>query len=126
MARPSKIVVAVSLTVVCLAPATAAGAAPVRSCNSADLRYPFQPGGPKAFGVFKLRIARGSCATAHQVAKVWMSRFETALRAGRTDVPRLVAGFRFTTVPARLVQTFRERGQRGTTSIFFDYRIPNG
>jgi hypothetical protein len=55
-----------------------------------------------------------------------MRRFEAAFRAGRTDLPRSVRGFKFTTVPARLVQAFRLRGRRGTTTISFDYRIPNG
>ena len=126
MPRPCKFFSAVLLATACLLPATAAGATPVHSCKSADLRYPFQPGGPKAFGVFALRIAHGDCATAHKVAKAWMKRFEAAFRAGRTDLPRSVGGFKFTRVPARLVQAFRLRGQRGTTTISFDYRIPNG
>jgi hypothetical protein len=126
MPRPCKLFAAVLLTIACLLPTTAAGATPAHSCKSADLRYPFKPGGLEAFGVFALRVAHGSCATAHKVAKAWMTRFEAAFRAGRTDLPRMVRGFRFTTVPARLVQAFRLRGQRGTTTIFFDYRIPNG
>jgi hypothetical protein len=117
---------AVLLTAVCLLPATAAGATPAHSCKSADLRYPFQSGGPKAFGVFRLRIVHGSCTTAHHVARLWMRRYEAAARAGRTELPRSVSGFRFRTVPARLVQAFRLRGHRGATTISFDYRIPNG
>ncbi len=120
---------AVLVLVACaLAAAAAATAASARSrgCDSADLRYPFQPGGPKAFGVFELRIAGGRCATAHEVAAAWMKRFEAAFRAGRTVVPRSVAGFRFTTLPAHEVQAFRERGRSATTTIWFDYRIPNG
>jgi hypothetical protein len=41
-------------------------------------------------------------------------------------VPRSVDGFRFTTLPAHDAQEFRERGQMGNTTIWFDYRIPNG
>ena len=55
-----------------------------------------------------------------------MNRFEAAFRAGRTVLPRSVDGFIFQTLPARLVQTFRERGRMGATTIVFDYRIPNG
>ena len=53
MPRPCKFFSAVWLTTACLLPTTAAGATPVHGCKSADLRYPFQPGGPKAFGVFR-------------------------------------------------------------------------
>jgi hypothetical protein len=41
-----------------------ADARPALRCTSAGLRYPFTPGGPKDFGVFKLRITRGTCTTA--------------------------------------------------------------
>jgi hypothetical protein len=128
---PRHTLAAVFILIACaVVPETAAGAAaaspPARNCNSADLRYPFQPGGPKTFGVFQLRIAGGPCATAHRVAAAWMKRFETAFRAGRTVVPRSVSGFRFTTLPAREVQAFPERGESGRTTIWFDYRIPNG
>jgi hypothetical protein len=108
-----------------LLPAAAADAGS-RRCNSADLRYPFQPGGPKTFGVFKLRITGGKCTTAHRVAKAWMKEFEANLRAGRVDLPRSAAGFRFTTLPPNAAQTYRERGRRRTTTIRFDYRVPNG
>jgi hypothetical protein len=37
-----------------------------------------------------------------------------------------VRGFRFTTLPTHDVQTFRERGESATATIWFDYRIPNG
>jgi hypothetical protein len=37
-----------------------------------------------------------------------------------------VAGFKFTTLPAHEAQTFRERGRMRNTTIWFDYRIPNG
>ena len=65
-----------------LVPATAADAAPTRVCKSSDLRYPFEPGGPKTFGVFRLTITGGGCGTAHSVAKRWMERFEADLRDG--------------------------------------------
>jgi hypothetical protein len=108
------------------AAASSAAATSQRSCRSADLRYPFQPGGPRTFGVFELATAHGSCATAHAVAKGWMSRFETAFRAGRLIMPRSVDGFRFKTLPAHEAQAFRERGEMGATTISFVYRIPNG
>jgi hypothetical protein len=98
-------------------PLAEAIAAPTHSCDSADLRYPFEPGGPKSFGVFGLRIAGARCATSHRVAAVWMKRFEAAFRAGRTVVPRSVRGFRFTTLPAHDVQAFRERGESATATI---------
>jgi hypothetical protein len=97
-----------------------------RTCKSADLRYPFQPGGPRTFGVFKLRITGGKCATAHRVAKKWMEQFEGNLRLGRLKLPRSVAGFRFKTLPANAAQTYRERGRKRKTTIRFDYRVPNG
>jgi hypothetical protein len=55
-----------------------------------------------------------------------MRRFEAAFRAGHTVLPRSVAGFTFTTLPAHAAQTFRERGTQMATTIWFDYRIPNG
>jgi hypothetical protein len=122
-----------ALCAVAIVCAAAAGAPPAahadtgtRTCKSADLRYPFQPGGPKTFGVFKLRITGGKCATAHRVAKRWMEEFEANLRLGRVKVPRSVAGFRFKTLPAKAAQTYRERGRKRTTTIRFDYRVPNG
>jgi hypothetical protein len=96
------------------------------SCRSGDLRYPFQPGGPKTFGVFKLRITGGTCATAHRVAKTWMNEFEGDLLRGHVRLPRRVEGFRFTTLPPNAAQTYRERGRKRTTTIRFDYRVPNG
>jgi hypothetical protein len=109
-----------------LAPAAVADAKTAQRCTSADLRYPFQEGGPKTFGVFKLRITAGRCATAHRVAKAWMKEFEADLRAGRVHLPRMVAGFSFTTLPPDAAQTYRERGRRRETTIRFDYRVPNG
>ena len=66
-------ILAVSVTAAVALPA-AAQAKTTRSCKSGDLRYPFQPGGPKTFGVFKLRITGGKCKTGHRVAKGWMDR----------------------------------------------------
>jgi len=129
MPRSAKLFIATLLLTACLLPGTAAATSAPRSCHSADLHYPadlFAPNGPRIFGVFGLRIAHGPCTTAHHVAQDWMRRFETAFRAGRTIVPRSVDGFRFKTLPAHEAQEFRERGQMGTTTIWFDYRIPNG
>ena len=129
MTHPFKSFIIATFLAACLVPAAAAGASAPRNCRSADLRYPaelFAPHGPLTFGVFQLRIAHGSCATAHAVAKAWMSRFESAFRAGRTVLPRAVDGFKFTTLPVHVAQTFRERGRRGATTIWFEYRIPNG
>ena len=111
-----------------LVPAATADARPTRVCKSADLRYPFEPGGPKTFGVFKLQITGGRCATAHRVAKAWMTRFESDLRDGNGPVklPRSVLGFRFRQLPPNAPQTYRLRGRKGTTSIRFDYVVPNG
>ena len=107
--------------------APTAGAQPAaRHCRSADLRYPFQPGGRNDFGVFKLRITGGRCVTAHRVAKRWMDRFEADLRAGRVRLPRTVMGFHFTTLPPDAAQSYNERGRRGATTIRFDYTVPNG
>jgi hypothetical protein len=125
MPKPIKLFIAAVIITACLLPATAAAASP-HGCRSADLRYPFMPGQPKAFGVFGLQIAHGPCTTAHRVAKAWMGRFEAAFRAGHLIMPRSVDGFRFTTLPAHEAQAFRERGQMGATTIWFKYVIPNG
>src|SRR3954452_17425001 len=103
-----------------------AAAADARTCRSADLRYPFMAGGPKTFGVFKLRIDGGSCATAHSVAKTWMGRFEANLRAERVRLPKSVQGFTFKPLPAHAAQTYTERGRKASTTIRFDYVVPNG
>jgi hypothetical protein len=126
MSKPIKLFIAAGLITACLLPATAAATASPQGCPSADLRYPFMPGGPNTFGVFGLQIAHGPCATAHRVAKAWMGRFEAAFRAGHLIMPRSVDGFRFTTLPAHEAQAFRERGVMGATTIWFTYRIPNG
>jgi hypothetical protein len=92
-------------------------------CPSADLRYPFQEGMPDDFGVWRLRISRGTCATAHRVAKTWQRRFEQSPSA---TLPRTVRGFRFRQLPPNAAQTYRLRGTRGATVIRFDYVVPNG
>jgi hypothetical protein len=113
--------------VVALLVATApAHAAASRSCKAGDLHYPFQPGGPKTFGVFKLTVTGGTCAKAHRVARSWMAEFELDLLLGKVKLPRKVAGFSFKSLPPDAAQTYRERGRRGATTIRFDYRVPNG
>ena len=114
--------IAFALALVPAAPAAAA----TRTCKSADLRYPFQPGGPKTFGVFHLRVTRGTCATAHRIAKAWMTEFEDRLSEGRVQLPRRISGFTFTELPPTAAQTYRLRGVKGTTRINFDYVVPNG
>src|SRR3954447_9298854 len=106
--------------------AAPAPAAPTRTCRSTDLRYPFMPGGPKTFGVFKLRVTGGTCSTAHRVAKAWMAEFEANLRAGSEKLPRSVQGFAFKNLPAHAAQTYTERGRRAATTVRFDYVVPNG
>ena len=91
-----------------------------------SLHYPFQPGGPKTFGVFKLQVTGGTCAKAHRVARSWMAEFELNLLLGKVKLPRKVAGFSFKSLPPDAAQTYRERGRRGATTIRFDYRVPNG
>ncbi|HKO26880.1 MAG TPA: hypothetical protein VJU80_05435 [Solirubrobacteraceae bacterium] len=117
---------AIALSLVALTPAVAASPIGARKCQSRDLRYPFSAGGPKTFGAFRLRIASGRCATAHKVAKDWMTRFEAKLHAGQASPPRSVDGFSFANLPVRAAQTYRERGRRRTTTIWFDYVVPNG
>jgi hypothetical protein len=114
----------VFVAVLALLPAAHAAAA--TSCKSADLRYPFRPGGPKTFGVFKLQVTNGTCRRAHRVARTWMAEFELELLLGRVRLPRKVAGFRFTQLPPNAAQTYRLRGRNATTTIRFDYRVPNG
>jgi hypothetical protein len=118
------LVVALAATAVLL-PAATADAKPTR-CKSADLRYPFMPGGPNTFGVFKLKITGGKCTTAHRVAKTWMKRFEANLKKGHVKLPRHVRGFTFETLPATEAQSYRERGRKGGKTIRFTYRVPNG
>jgi hypothetical protein len=96
------------------------------TCKSTDLRYPFQPGGAKTFGVFKLSVEGGRCTTAHRVAKGWMKAYEAEIQQGRVKLPKSVEGYAFKTLDSHQVQTYRERGRKGATTIRFDYRIPNG
>ena len=109
-----------------LVAAPTAPARPTLTCKSADMRYPFVPGGARNFGVFKLTITGGSCTTARSVAKAWMKRFEASILAGGAKTPKRVLGFTFVTLPTTAAQTYRERGRKATTSIRFDYRVPNG
>jgi hypothetical protein len=106
--------------------AVASTSTTVRRCNSSDLRYPFQPGGAKTFGVFRLRVAGGRCRTAHAVAHDWMRRFEKNLQGGHLRLPKSIDGFSFTNLPVRAAQTYRERGRRRTTTVWFNYVVPNG
>jgi hypothetical protein len=109
------------------AAAPAADARATLRCKSADLRFPFQPGGPNDFGVFELRITGGRCPTAHRVAKAWMKEFEAIDQSsGPLRFPRKAAGFRFTLLRAKAAQELRMRGRRGATTIRFDYRLPSG
>src|SRR4051794_32640466 len=123
--RPTILRSAAALTVAAalLVPGSAAAAV---GCRSSDLRYPFQKGGPKDFGVFRLTIANASCATARSAAKAWKHDFEAALKAGRVRLPKHEGGFTFKTLKATEAQTYRERGTKGSAVIRFDYRVPNG
>jgi hypothetical protein len=113
----------VALVLLPVAPA----AAKSRTCASSDLRYPFQAGGPKDFGVFRLKITGASCPTAHAVAKAWMTRFEKNLRGpGKLHLPRHVKGYTFKTLPPNAAQTYRLRGTNGAKTLRFDYVVPNG
>jgi hypothetical protein len=115
------------VTLVALLPAHAeAHAGATLRCKSGDLRYPFEPGGPKTFGVFKLRVTGGTCTTAHRVAKSWMNDFEGDILRGHLRLPRSVDGFSFKSLPPDAAQTYRERGRRRATTIDFEYRVPNG
>src|SRR3954451_14559944 len=113
---------AVAAAAVLLVPGSAAAA----GCKSSDLRYPFQKGGPKDFGVFRLTVTNATCATARSVAKAWKHDFEAALKNGRVRLPKHEGGFTFRTLKANQAQTYRERGTKGSAVIRFDYRVPNG
>jgi len=121
-----RLAVCTALFVAVLALLPAAPAAAATSCRSADLRYPFRPGGPKTFGVFKLRATNGTCRQAHRVARTWMAEFELELLLGRVKLPRKVAGFRFRQLPPNAAQTYRLRGRKAARTIRFDYRVPSG
>lgn len=124
---PSRLLTVLVIAVLAaVLPVAAADAKPKR-CKSADLRYPFQKGGPNDFGVFKLRITGGSCSTAHRVAKRWMTRFERNIRSeGKLKLPKNVEGFSFKSLPPTAAQTFNMRGKKGGKTIRFDYVVPNG
>jgi hypothetical protein len=107
--------------------AAPAAEAKTRSCASADLRYPFQPGGPKTFGVFKLKATGATCLAAHHAAHAWMAEFEASLRGdGPLELPRTAGGFRWKELPPNAAQTYRLRGTRGSKRVTFDYVVPNG
>jgi hypothetical protein len=110
------------LALLAAAPAQAA----THTCKSSDLRFPFQPGGPKTFGVFKLKVTGGTCTTAHRVAKDWKKRFQANLNHGSDRLPKHVDGFTFSQVPVHASQTFGLKGVRGATTIRFNYVVPNG
>jgi hypothetical protein len=95
-----RLAICAALFVAVLALLPAAPAAAATSCRSADLRYPFRAGGPKTFGVFKLRVTNGTCRQAHRVARTWMAE--------------------------NAAQTYRLRGRKAARTIRFDYRVPNG
>jgi hypothetical protein len=121
-----------SLAAAALAVATVALTSPAADaratlrCKSSDLRYPYEPGGPKYFGVHRLQITGGRCSTAHRIAKLWMKRFEAEIRKGRVRLPREVDGYTFKTLKPHAAQTYTERGKSRTTTIRFDYVVPNG
>ena len=113
-----------ALAAVPAAEAAAAASAPkTLRCSAADLRYGIQEGMPHYFGVWRLKITGGSCATAHRVAKTWQRRFEQSPTA---TLPRSVRGFRFRQLPPNAAQTYRLRGTKGSKVVTFDYVVPNG
>src|SRR5436305_15236576 len=97
--------------------AAAPAEAKTKACKSSDLQFPFMPGGPKFFGVHKLKGTGGTGATAHRVAKDWKKRFEANLRKGSEKRPRHVDGITFSDVPVHAAQTFRLKSVRGATTI---------
>ncbi|MBE2315612.1 hypothetical protein DVA67_006470 [Solirubrobacter sp. CPCC 204708] len=110
-----------------LAAAPAAAEAKPRSCSSADLRYAFEPGGPKTFGVFKLKATGASCLAAHHAAHAWMAEFEASLRGdGDLVMPRTAGGYRWRELRPNAAQTYRLRGTKGSRVVTFDYVVPNG
>jgi hypothetical protein len=126
MTKPSTLTILLLVALAALLPASADAAAAVHVCKSSDLRYSFNQGGPKDFGVFKLTISGGTCSTAHRVAKTWMTKFERNLHSGSEKRPRHARGFTFTSRAANEPQTFRVKGTRDLTTIRFKYRVPNG
>jgi hypothetical protein len=122
MRSPALAAAVAGLALLAAAPAEAA----TKTCKSSDLRFPFMPGGPKTFGVFKLKVTGGTCTTAHRVAKDWKKRFQANLNHGSDKLPKHVDGFTFKQVPVREAQTFGLKGVRGATTIRFNYVVPNG
>jgi hypothetical protein len=55
-----------------------------------------------------------------------MRRFEKNLQGGHLRLPKSIDGFSFTNLPVRAAQTYRERGRRRTTTVWFNYVVPNG
>ena len=100
--------------------------AATHTCKSSDLRYPFQPGGPKTFGVFHLKATGTSCTTAHKVAKAWMKRFEADLKHGKVKLPKTVDGFTFTQLAAERRSDVQAKGRRNAATLRFSYVVPNG
>ncbi len=113
------------LAVLAVAPAAEAK---TRSCASADLRYPFEPGGPKTFGVFKLRVTGAPCMTAHHAAHAWMAEFEASLRGD--GAARDAEHGRRVPLEASCRRTPRRpiacAAPRAKTRVTFDYVVPNG
>jgi hypothetical protein len=100
--------------------------AATHDCKSSDLRFAFQPGAPKFFGVFRLKATNASCATAHKVAKDWKKRFQANQNHGNDTLPKKVDGFTFTTFETHAAQTVGMKGRRGAATLQFRYVIPNG
>jgi hypothetical protein len=110
-----------------LAAVPPAAEAKPRSCASADLRYPFEPGGKKTFGVFKLKATNATCTAAHHAAHAWMAEFEASLRGeGPLELPRTAGGFKWKELAPNAAQTYRLRGTKGSKVVSFDYVVPNG
>jgi opacity protein-like surface antigen len=122
--RKSLVAAAIAAAALSLAPSAAQ--ATQRVCSSADLRFPFQPGQPKRFGVFALTVDGGSCVTAHGAAEAWAAAYEANVAKGRVRAPKSAGGFTFTTLPAKAAQELRQRGRRGGVTVRFAYRVPNG
>ena len=115
------------LAALSLLAAAPAADAKTRSCSSADLRYPFEPGGKKTFGVFKLKATGATCMVAHHAAHAWMAEFEASLRGdGPLEMPRTAGGFRWKELRPNAAQTYRLRGTKGSKVVTFDYVVPNG
>jgi len=105
---------AVALTAV--APASAAPTA----CKSSDLRYSFNPGGPKTFGVFNLRQTATTCKVARYVAKEFGRKYESTGK-----LPKRAGGFAifgYTSGP----QQVTIKATAGRKVVRFRYVVANG